>query len=74
MRPLFRWPVMLAFVGSVVAVDGWLFAAHELARGFEQMLRDPVNLLIVFGLSMLSAAFHDAGTRPAAAMAAPAPA
>ena len=60
-RPLFRWPVIVAVVGSVVAVDGWLFAAHGLGQGFQQILRDPVDLLIVLGLSVLSAAFHECG-------------
>ncbi len=60
-RPLFRWPVIVAVVGSVVAVDGWLFAAHGLGRGLQQILRDPVDLLIVLGLSVLSAAFHECG-------------
>jgi putative peptide zinc metalloprotease protein len=53
--------VIVAVVGSVVAVDGWLFAAHGLGRGLQQILRDPVDLLIVLGLSVLSAAFHECG-------------
>ena len=60
-RPLFRWPVIVAVVGSVAAVDGWLFAAHGLGRGLQQILRDPVDLLIVLGLSVLSAGFHECG-------------
>ena len=42
-------------------MDGWLFAAHGLGRGLQQVLRDPVDLLIVLGLSVLSAAFHECG-------------
>ncbi len=61
LRPLFRWPVVVAVVSCVLAVDGWLFAAHGLGRGFQQILRDPVDLLIVLGLSVLSAAFHECG-------------
>ena len=60
-RPLFRWPVIVAVAGSVAAVDGWLFAAHGLGRGLQQILRDPVDLLIVLGLSVLSAGFHECG-------------
>ncbi len=44
LRPLFRWPVVVAVVSCVLAVDGWLFAAHGLGRGFQQILRDPVDL------------------------------
>ena len=61
LRPLFRWPVIVAVAGAVAAVDGWLFAAHGLGRGLQQILRDPVDLLIVLGLSVLSAAFHECG-------------
>ena len=61
LRPLFRWPLIVAVVGSVVAVDGWLFAAHGLGRGLQQILRDPVDLLNALGLSVLSAAFHECG-------------
>ena len=51
----------MAVAGAVAAVDGWLFAAHGLGRGLQQILRDPVDLLIVLGLSVLSAAFHECG-------------
>jgi putative peptide zinc metalloprotease protein len=61
LRPLFRWPVIVAVVASVAAVDYWLFATHGLTAGLRQVLRDPVGLLIVFGLSLASAAFHECG-------------
>jgi len=61
LRPLFRWPVVVAVVGSVLAVDCWLFAAHGLGGGLRQVLRDPVDLLIVLGLSVISAVFHECG-------------
>ena len=61
LRPLFRWPVVAAVVASVAAVDYWLFAAHGLGAGVQQVLRDPVDLLIVLGLSVVSAVFHECG-------------
>ncbi len=61
LRPLFRWPVVVAVVVSVVAVDWWLFAVHGLGGGVQQVLRDPVDLLIVLGLSVVSAMFHECG-------------
>jgi len=61
LRPLFRPPVIVAVVGSVLAVDCWLFAAHGLGGGLQQLLRDPVDLLTVVGLSLLSAVFHECG-------------
>lgn len=61
LRPLFRGPVVVAVVVSVVAVDWWLFAVHGLGGGLRQVLRDPVGLLIVLGLSLVSAVFHECG-------------
>ena len=60
-RPLFRWPVIVAVVGSLLAVDYWLFAVHGLGGGIEQVLRDPVELLVVLGLCLVSAVFHECG-------------
>ena len=60
-RPLFRWPVVVAVVSSMLAVDYWLFFVHGLGGGIEQVLRDPVDLLLVLGLSLVSAVFHECG-------------
>ncbi|MGP7999163.1 MAG: hypothetical protein ACLPKI_17875 [Streptosporangiaceae bacterium] len=61
LRPLFRQPLIIAVVASVLALDYWLFAVHGLGGGLEQVLRDPVDLLIVVGLTVASAAFHECG-------------
>ena len=61
LTPLFRWPVVVAVVVSVTAVDWWLFAVHGLGGGVQQVLRDPVDLLVVLGLSVVSAMFHECG-------------
>jgi len=61
LRPLFQQPVVVAVVGSVLAVDYWLFAVHGLGGGLEQVLRDPAGLLIVVGLTLVSALFHECG-------------
>jgi putative peptide zinc metalloprotease protein len=61
LRPLFRPPVIVGVVASVVAIDYWLFAARGLGSGLQQILRDPVGLLAVFGLTLVSAAFHECG-------------
>src|SRR5689334_24307901 len=61
LTPLFRGPVVAAVVVSIVAVDWWLFAVHGLGGGLQQVLRDPVGLLIVLGLSLVSAMFHECG-------------
>jgi len=61
LTPLFRWPVVVAVVVSLAAVDYWLFAVHGLGGGLRLVLRDPVDLLIVLGLTLVSAAFHECG-------------
>jgi putative peptide zinc metalloprotease protein len=61
LRPLFRRPLVVAVVGSVLAVDYWLFIVHGLGGGLQQVLRDPVDLLVVLGLSVVSAVFHECG-------------
>ena len=61
LTPLFRWPVVVTVVVSITAVDWWLFAVHGLGGGVRQVLRDPVVLLIVLGLSLVSAMFHECG-------------
>ena len=61
LRPLFRWPVVVAVAASVAAVDYWLFAVHGLGEGLRQVLRDPADLLVVLGLSVVAAAFHECG-------------
>src|SRR5262245_18566224 len=61
LRPLFRGPLVIAVVASVLAVDYWLFVAPGLGGGLQQVLRDPVDLLMVLGLSVVSAVFHERG-------------
>ena len=61
LRPLFHAPVAVAVVGCVLAVDYWLFAVHGLSGGIQQVLHDPVDLLVALGLSLASAAFHECG-------------
>jgi len=61
LRPLFRLPVVAAVIVSVVALDFWIFTSHGLSLALRQVLNDPVNLLLVAGLSLVSALFHECG-------------
>jgi putative peptide zinc metalloprotease protein len=61
LHPLFRWPVVVAVVSSMLALDYWLSFVHGLGSGIQQVLRDPVDLLIVLALSLASAVFHECG-------------
>jgi putative peptide zinc metalloprotease protein len=60
-RPLFRPPVIAAVIVSVAAVDYWLLSAHGLSAAFHQVLNNPASLLIVAGLTIISAMFHECG-------------
>ncbi|HEY1823976.1 MAG TPA: hypothetical protein VGG83_29050 [Trebonia sp.] len=61
LRPLFRWPVIVAVILSVAALDFWILSTHGLAIALSQLLNDPVDLLLVAGLSIASALFHECG-------------
>jgi putative peptide zinc metalloprotease protein len=61
LRPLFRLPVVVAVIVSVAALDFWIFTTHGLGPAFREVLNDPADLLLVAGLSILSALFHECG-------------
>jgi putative peptide zinc metalloprotease protein len=61
LRPLFRLPVVVAVIVSVAALDFWIFTTHGLGPAFREVLNDPADLLLVAGLSIVSALFHECG-------------
>jgi putative peptide zinc metalloprotease protein len=61
LRPLFHVPVVAAVIVSVAALDFWIFTTHGLSLAFRQLLNDPVDLLLVAGLIIVSALFHECG-------------
>jgi putative peptide zinc metalloprotease protein len=60
-RPLFYPPVVVATLGGLVALDVWLFGYHGVAQSMRQTLYDPLFILMMLGLVVLSAAFHECG-------------
>lgn len=60
-KPLFFPLVVVAVLGSLVALDVWVFAFHGVAQSLRQTLYDPALLLMMLGLVVLSAAFHECG-------------
>ncbi|TML89070.1 MAG: hypothetical protein E6G08_06270 [Actinobacteria bacterium] len=60
-KPLFFPPVILAVLGGLVALDVWLFGYHGIAQSVRQTLYDPLFILLMVGLVVLSAAFHEIG-------------
>lgn len=60
-HPLF-WPiVMVVAIAGFLAVDWWLFFVHGIAQSLRHLITEPVFFLVVFGLVVLSAAFHECG-------------
>jgi putative peptide zinc metalloprotease protein len=60
-RPLYYPPVVAAVLGGLVALDVWLFGYHGVAQSMRQTLYDPLFILMMLGLVVLSAAFHECG-------------
>ena len=61
LRPLFSWPVIVAVVAGTAALDYWILSVRELVAALQQLLNDPVDLLLVAALSVASALFHECG-------------
>ena len=66
-RPLFWPPVVLAVLVAFAALDLWLFFVHGVAQSLRDTLYDPVLFLVVLGMVVLSAGFHEFGHAAACA-------
>jgi putative peptide zinc metalloprotease protein len=66
-RPLFFPPVIVAVLGGLVVLDVWLFGYHGVAQSLRTTLYDPLFILLLLGLVVLSAAFHETGHATACA-------
>jgi len=59
--PLF-WPVVVvAVIAGVAWLDRWLFFEHGIAQSVRQALYRPEYLLVILGLVIAAAAFHEIG-------------
>jgi putative peptide zinc metalloprotease protein len=61
LRPLFSWPVIAAVLGGVAALDYWIVSERGLIAALQQLLNNPVDLLLVAGLTVASSLFHECG-------------
>jgi putative peptide zinc metalloprotease protein len=61
LRPLFFPVVAGAVFAWLVTLDVWLFFNHGVAQSMRQLLYQPVLLLLVLGLIIVSAIFHEFG-------------
>jgi putative peptide zinc metalloprotease protein len=59
--PLFFPPVLLAALGTFIALDIWLFSTHGVAQSFRHLLHQPAMLLLIFGCMVLGTVFHEMG-------------
>jgi putative peptide zinc metalloprotease protein len=59
--PLFWLPVVVLVIGGFVAFDAWLFFSHGVAHGLHEALYQPGLLLMMLGLVVLAAIFHEIG-------------
>jgi putative peptide zinc metalloprotease protein len=66
-KPLYFPPVIVAVLAGLVALDVWLFAYHGVAESMRQVMYSPALLLLMLGLVILSAAFHECGHATACA-------
>jgi putative peptide zinc metalloprotease protein len=66
-KPLFLPPVVLAVLGTFISLDVWLFFFHGVAQSLRGALYDPLFILLLLGLVIVSAAFHECGHATACA-------
>ncbi|MDX6401147.1 MAG: putative peptide zinc metalloprotease protein [Gaiellaceae bacterium] len=66
-KPLFFPPVVIAVLAGLVALCVWLFAYHGVAQSLREVLYSPGLLMMMLGLVILSAAFHECGHATACA-------
>src|SRR5919197_989364 len=66
-KPFYFPPVVVAVLAGLVALDVWLFAYHGIAQSLREVLYSPALLMMMLGLVILSAAFHECGHATACA-------
>ena len=66
-KPLYFPPVVIAVLAGLVALDVWLFLYHGVAQSLREVLYSPALLMLMLGLVILSAAFHECGHATACA-------
>src|SRR4051794_10640919 len=66
-KPLFFPPVILVALAGLAAMDIWLFLFHGVAQSLREVLYSPALLMMMLGLVILSAAFHECGHATACA-------
>jgi putative peptide zinc metalloprotease protein len=60
-RPVFWPPAILAVLTGFVALDIWYFGVHGVAQGVRSVIYEPANIVLIYGLLILSVAWHEVG-------------
>lgn len=66
-RPFFWPPFVVAVLAAMAVLDVWLFFVHGVAQSMRGVVYQPALLLLIFGLVVISAAFHEIGHATACA-------
>src|SRR5436305_1413662 len=66
-KPLFLPPVVLAVLAAFFGLCGWLFVVHGVAQSLRAVLYDPLFILLLIGLVIVSEALHECGHATACA-------
>lgn len=61
LRPLFWPPVVIAVLAGFVAVDVWYFVQHGVGQGLRDTLYQPITMLMLYTLLVLSIGWHELG-------------
>jgi putative peptide zinc metalloprotease protein len=58
---LFHWPVVLAALAGLAAVDAYVFFDHGVGGGLRTAMYEPLLLIGLFATIVLATAFHEVG-------------
>jgi putative peptide zinc metalloprotease protein len=61
LRPLFWPPVVIAVLAGFIALDVWYFAVHGIGQSLRDLIYQPLLVLMVYGLLILSIGWHELG-------------
>jgi putative peptide zinc metalloprotease protein len=61
LKPLFWPPVIVAVLVAFVATDIWYFVSHGVGQGLRDTLYQPITMLLLYSLLILSIGWHELG-------------
>ncbi|MFN2389944.1 MAG: hypothetical protein ABR575_10130 [Actinomycetota bacterium] len=61
LRPLFWPPVIVAALVGLAALDLWYFATHGIGQSLRDLIYQPLVILLIYGLLIVSIAWHELG-------------